>query len=60
MVLGNPLLGTDVTEHVQLLFVFSAHTFFYQVALWKQESLLVPRDLIQALINALEVLNSLL
>jgi hypothetical protein len=45
MVLGNPLLGTDVTEHVQLLFVFAAHTFFYQVALWKQESLLVPRDL---------------
>jgi hypothetical protein len=43
MVLGNPLLGTDVTEHVQLLFVFSAHTFFYQAALWKQESLLVPR-----------------
>jgi hypothetical protein len=28
MVLGNPLLGTDVTEHVQLLFVFSAHAFF--------------------------------
>jgi len=30
---------------VQLLFVFSAHTFSYQVALWKQESLQVPRDL---------------
>src|SRR5436190_20152568 len=28
MVLGNPLLRTDVTEHVQLLLVFSAHAFF--------------------------------
>ena len=43
MVLRNSLLRADVAEHIQLLLIFSAHTFFYQVALWKQESLLVLR-----------------
>src|SRR5579864_3642177 len=28
MVLRNSLLGTDVTEHIQLLLVFSTHAFF--------------------------------
>jgi imidazolonepropionase-like amidohydrolase len=40
--LRNSLLGADVAEHVQLLLVFSTHTSSYQVALWKQESFLIP------------------
>ena len=45
MIVRNSLLGADVAEHVQLLLVFSAHVFFYQVVLWKQESFVVLRPL---------------
>jgi hypothetical protein len=41
MVLRNSLLGTDVTEHVQLLLVFSTHAFFLSGCAVEQESFLV-------------------
>src|SRR5580700_636552 len=41
VVLRNSLLGTDVTEHVQLLLIFPRMPSSYQVGLRKQESFLV-------------------
>jgi len=37
VVLRNSPFGADITEHIELLFVVSAHAFSYQIVLWKQE-----------------------
>ena len=61
MVLRNSLFETDVAEHIQLLLIFSAHTFFLSGRVVEtRESFGTARLKDKALTNALEVLNSLL
>jgi len=43
MVLRNSLLGTYVAEHIQLLFVFSPHTFFLSACVVETRAILGAR-----------------
>ena len=45
MVLGNPLLGADVAEHVQLLLVFSAHLSLTSLRCGNKRVFLIPIEI---------------